>query len=66
MDITVYMKWDEEASVWVAYCDGNGFALESGSYDALVERVKSALPDYLEHTCKSITFLTKERRVLCA
>ena len=43
------MSWDDEASVWIAESqDVPGLILESGSFDALVERVKTAVPDLLE------------------
>ena len=71
MEVTIRISWDDEASVWIAYGEGIGFALESESYDRLVERVKVALPDYLSENnnpepCTSIRFLTEERRVHCA
>jgi hypothetical protein len=45
----VKMIWDPEASVWVATSeDIRGLVLESGSHDALVERVKIAMPELLE------------------
>jgi len=34
--------WDDEAHVWVAICDELPLALEHGSFDALVEKVKIA------------------------
>ena len=41
--------WDEEAAVWVATSeDVPGLVLESGSFDALVERVRIAVPELLE------------------
>lgn len=46
MDINV--KWDEDACVWYCECDEIGLALESGSYDALIERIKIAIPELLE------------------
>jgi hypothetical protein len=54
---TVDLKWDDEASVWLA--SGNdvpGLALESGSLDALMERVKYAVPDLLDVTDVRIAF----------
>ena len=45
---TITMTWDDETSVWVAVCDDIPIALESGSFDALVERVKIAVPELLE------------------
>jgi len=45
----INFKWDDEASVWIATSDDiPGLILESGSYDALVERVRYAVPDLLE------------------
>ncbi len=41
--------WDNEAGVWVATSqDVPGLVLESGSFDALVERVRIAAPELLE------------------
>ncbi|MDR0948196.1 MAG: DUF1902 domain-containing protein [Lachnospiraceae bacterium] len=41
--------WDSDASVWVATSeDVPGLVLESGSFDALVERVRFAIPELLE------------------
>ena len=49
IEIIVTLFWDEEASVWIAESeDVPGLILESGSFDALVERVKIAVPDLLE------------------
>ena len=49
MDLTIRMFWDNEAAVWVATSeDVPGLALESGSFDALVERVKIATPEIME------------------
>jgi len=43
----VNMTWDSNAAVWCAVNDDIPIALESGSFDALVERVKSAVPELL-------------------
>ncbi|GHV09668.1 hypothetical protein FACS1894217_14350 [Clostridia bacterium] len=40
MEYTVNFSWDEEAGVWAAVCDAIPLALESNSFDALVEKVK--------------------------
>jgi len=41
--------WDDEASVWIAESDDlPGLILESDSFDALVEKVKNAVPELLE------------------
>ena len=44
----IQIVWDEDASVWVAASeDIPGFVLESGSLDALIERIKVAVPELL-------------------
>lgn len=49
MEYVVNFMWDEEARVWVATSeDVPGLVLESGSFDALVERVHFAIPELLE------------------
>jgi predicted RNase H-like HicB family nuclease len=49
MEYTIIFSWDDESSVWIAESqDVPGLILESGSFDALVERVKIAVPDLLE------------------
>jgi hypothetical protein len=54
---TVYLKWDDEAYVWLASSkDIPGLALECGSLDALMERVKYAVPDLLNVTDAKIDF----------
>ena len=48
MECKVALTWDNEAYVWLASsADVPGLALESGSLDALIERVKFAIPDIL-------------------
>ena len=47
-EFLVNLIWDEEASVWVASSDDiPGLVLESGSLDALIERVRFAAPELL-------------------
>ena len=42
------LTWDPEAAVWLATSeDILGLALESGSADALIERVRFAVPELL-------------------
>ena len=49
MDYTVNLMWDSEAAVWIATSDEIiGLALESGSVDALIERVRFAVPELLD------------------
>lgn len=52
-EYNITLTWDDEASVWIAESkDIPGLILESGSFDALIERVKFAIPDLLEHDNK--------------
>ncbi len=49
MNYIVNLAWDPEASVWIATSDDiPGLVLESGSFDALLERVRFAVPELLE------------------
>ncbi len=49
MEYTANLKWDPEAAVWTATSDDIiGLVLESGSVDALIERVRYAVPELLE------------------
>ena len=46
MEYIVKLIWDSEAAVWVATSDDiPGLVLESGSFDALLERVRIAAPE---------------------
>ena len=48
MDYVITFTWDEEASVWIATrTDRPGLVLESGSFDALLERTRFAVPELL-------------------
>ena len=66
MDVAVRIHWDDEAEVWVAINDELGIALESESYDALVERLKMAIPEMAElnglSNIKSIIITTDTRQ----
>jgi predicted RNase H-like HicB family nuclease len=64
-EYTVIMTWDAEARVWYAACDDIPIALESGSFDALVERVKIAAPEMLQMNGANpecVLYFTAERR----
>lgn len=55
MEYTINLIWDKEAGVWVATSeDVAGLVLESGSLDALIERVKVAVSELLELNQKNI------------
>ena len=50
-DMTEYIitfTFDEESAVWYALNDDIPLALESDSFDVLIERVKLAVPEILE------------------
>jgi Zn-finger nucleic acid-binding protein len=48
MEYRVRLRWDEDAGVWVADSpDVRGLVLECGSFDALIERVRVAVPELL-------------------
>jgi len=66
-EYTVQFNWDSEAAVWYTTSeDVPGLLLESGSLDALIERVKIALPDLLDNddTPLSIHFISERRDVV--
>lgn len=49
MDYVITFTWDDEADVWIATSeDIPGLVLESGSFDALLERTRFAIPELLE------------------
>jgi len=67
MEYTITLTWDDEASVWVAISDDIPLALESGSFDALIERIKVVAAEILELNSNSdITsrFRIKSERLL--
>jgi len=47
-EYTITITFDEEAAVWYALNDDIPIALESDSFDVLIERVKLAVPELLE------------------
>ena len=64
MDYRINLIWDSEASMWVATSDDiPGLVLESGSYDALIEKVKNAIPELIDlnkiDDVKSISFVSQ-------
>jgi len=66
-DYNVALNWDEEAQVWLAQNDEIPIALESGSLDALIERIKVAVPELLglnaENQKKNIRLHFKAERL---
>ncbi|MDE7202475.1 MAG: DUF1902 domain-containing protein [Lachnospiraceae bacterium] len=48
MEYVINFTWDNEANVWIATSDDvSGLVLESGSFDALLERTRYAIPELL-------------------
>ena len=46
MAYRINMLWDQEAQVWIATSeDVPGLVLENESFDALIEKVRSAVPE---------------------
>jgi len=48
MSYSIDVNWDETAGVWCAVCDEIPLALESNSFDALIEKVKTVAYEVLE------------------
>jgi hypothetical protein len=48
MEYIVNFSRDDEAGVWIAICDAIPLALESNSFDALIEKVKVCAAEILE------------------
>lgn len=49
MPYRIKLTWDSEAMVWIATSDDvPGLVLEFGSFDALIERVRMAVPELIE------------------
>ena len=49
MEFVINFAWDSEAEVWIATSDDiPDLVLESGSFDALLERTRFAVPELLE------------------
>ena len=67
MEYIIRFIWDCDTGVWIATSDDvPGLVLESGSFDALVERVRFAVPELLELNgakapALALTFLSERR-----
>lgn len=49
MEYVITFTWDDEANVWISTSnDIPGLVLESGSFDALLERTRYAVPELLD------------------
>lgn len=63
----VSLRWDEEGHCWVANSENfRGLVLTNGSLDALMEQVKTAIPDVLEGIQKASIhfFMEKNTEVI--
>jgi hypothetical protein len=64
-EYTALLTWDSEARVWVAENDDIPIALESGSFDTLIERVRHTVPEILQENDKPadvyLNFITHRR-----
>ena len=66
----VMCTWDNDASVWVATSDDvPGLAVEAGSIDALLARLKVVIPELLElngvETEEVVSFTLLTQDVAC-
>ena len=52
MKYAVVIKWDSETDRWfVKSSDIPGLWMESGSFDALLQRIRSTAPELVEFNC---------------
>lgn len=59
MEYIIKILWDNDASVWIATSDDiPGLVLESGSFDALLERIRFAAPELLSLNSSAQTQLS--------
>lgn len=66
-EYNINLDWDSEAAVWIATSeDVPGLVLESGSLDALAERLRNAVPELLAlnggEAVESVLHFHAERR----
>lgn len=49
MELKIKLTWDPDVCVWIAESDDvPGLVMESGSFDALIERLRFTVPELLE------------------
>ena len=61
----IVLYWDNDAAVWIAENNEIPIALESGSLDVLMERVKNAAPELLELNGKNNSNITLNFSMEC-
>ena len=67
--MTIDIKWDENANVWIAINNDLGITLEDASYDKLIDRLKITIPEMCELNninVSNVYINTATRIVTCA
>lgn len=58
MEYVINLTWDNDAQVWIATSDDiPGLVLESGSFDALLERVRYTAPEMLRLNSTAASYI---------
>lgn len=66
--MTIDIKWDENANVWIAINNDLGITLEDASYDKLIDRLKITIPEMCELNNINISYVyinTATRMITC-
>lgn len=66
--MTIDIKWDEHANVWIAINNDLGITLEDASYDKLIDRLKITIPEMCELNNINISYVyinTATRMITC-
>lgn len=66
--MTIDIKLDENANVWIAINNDLGITLEDASYDKLIDRLKITIPEMCELNNINISYVyinTATRMITC-
>lgn len=66
--MSIDIKWDENANVWIAINDELGITLEDASYDKLIDRLKIAIPEMCKLNNINVSYVyikTATRMITC-
>lgn len=66
--MSIDIKWDENANVWIAINDELGITLEDDSYDKLIDRLKIAIPEMCKLNNINVSYVyikTATRMITC-
>lgn len=66
--MSIDIKWDENANVWIAMNDELGITLEDASYDKLIDRLKIAIPEMCKLNNINVSYVyikTATRMITC-